>query len=66
MNFKWVAYAFAVGIWDTLLTGVIVTMCNIAYLCSGKPTVGIRDVVGAYILGYIILFMLSIKIVDEE
>ena len=66
MNFKWVAYAFAVGIWDTLITGIIVAICNIVYLCSGKPTTSIREIITTYILGYALLFVLSTKIVDEE
>ena len=66
MGFKWVTYALAVGIWNTLFTGIIVAICNIAYICLGKPTVSMLDMITTYIFGYVILFMLNINIIDEE
>lgn len=65
MNFRWIAYAFAVGAWNTVLTGVLVGGMNLTYAILGHPLLTRFNIISAFVVGYIILFMLNVKIVDE-
>ena len=65
-RFTWVAYALAIGVWNTVFTGILVAIFNIAYTCVGHPLLSALDIALTYTLGYIALFALNIRIIDDD
>ena len=65
MDFKWISYSLAVAVWNTVFTGMITCFMNIIYALSNHPLLTKFDIVIAFIIGYIILFILNVKIIDE-
>lgn len=65
-RFTWVAYALAIGVWNTVFTGIVVAIFNIIYTCIGHSLLSILDIALAYVLGYIALFALNVRIIDDD
>ena len=65
MNFKWVSFSLAIAVWNTIFTGMIVGAMNIIYAFLKHHALTKFDIVIAFIIGYIILFILNVKIIDE-
>lgn len=66
MDFKWVIYALAIGIWNILFTALIVSTINICHALTGHECLGGADIIAAFIIGYVVLFILNVKILDDE
>jgi thiamine transporter ThiT len=66
MNYKWISYAIAIGIWNTMFTGILVGILNLLYSYLGCSLLNLSNIVATYIFGYITLFVLNVKIIDEE
>ena len=66
MNFKWISYSLAVAAWNTIFTGMVVGLVNIIYAVVHHPLLTKFDIISAFILGYIILFVLNVRIIDDE
>ena len=65
MDFKWISYSLAIAAWNTVFTGMITCSMNIIYALFNHPLLTKSDIIIAFIIGYIILFMLNVKIIDE-
>ena len=66
MDFKWVSYIFAIGVWNTIFTSIIVCFMNILRALSQHPFLSKFEVVLTFLVGYLVLFLLNVKIVDEN
>lgn len=66
MNFKWISYSLAIAAWNTIFTGMIVGALNIVYAVFHHPFLTKFDIISAFIVGYIILFILNIRIIDDK
>lgn len=65
-RFYWIAYALAIAVWNTIFTGVLVGVLNIIYCYIGHALLGKVDIILMYIAGYITLFLLNTKIIDDD
>lgn len=65
-KFPWIAYSLAIGIWNALFTGIVISVLNIIHACTKHPLSNTADIVLTYIIGYIVLFVLNVKIVDNN
>ena len=66
MKYFFVAYALAISVWNAVFTGLLVGLFNIIYALTGHPLLGKLDIIIAYLIGYIVLFVLNVKILDDE
>lgn len=66
MDFKWISYSLAVAAWNTVFTGLIIGALNIIYAILHHPLLTKFDMISAFIIGYIILFALNVRIIDDE
>ena len=66
MIFKWISYSLAIAAWNTIFTGMLVGALNITYAVLHHPLLTKFDVISAFIIGYIILFALNVRIIDDE
>ena len=66
MNFKWISYSLAIAAWNTIFTGMLVGTLNIVYSIIKHPMLTTSDLVLTFIVGYIVLFTLNIRIIDDE
>lgn len=66
MDFKWVSYILAIGVWNTVFTGIIVCSINILRALSQHPSLSKFEVILTFLIGYLVLFLLNVKIIDEN
>ena len=66
IKYEWITYALAIGVWNTVFTGIIIGIFNIVYACMGHPLVSKLDILLTYVLGYIVLFALNVRIIDDD
>lgn len=64
-RFSWVAYALAIGVWNTIFTGILIGIFNLIYAYTNHPLVGKLDILLTYTIGYIVLFALNVEIIDD-
>lgn len=65
MNFKWISYSLAIAAWNTVFTGMIVGAMNIIYAVLKHPVLTKFDIISTFIVGYVILFVLNVKVIDD-
>ena len=65
MNFKWISYSLAIAAWNTIFTGMIIGAMNIIYAVLKHPFLTKFNIISAFVIGYVILFVLNIKVIDD-
>ena len=65
-KFSWVTYILAIAIWNAVFIGLIVGALNVTYLQLGHPLLSKLDILIMYVIGFIVLFVLNMKIINDE